>query len=239
MILESMTMPQFEEHLTKNRTVVIPLGSVEEHGPHLPLSTDTVHAYEICLKACEKTGAFLAPPVHYGICRSTAQHPGTITITGDTLRALLKDLGRSFYEQGLRNLIFISGHAGGIQAAAMQEASEFLLDTLQGCKVASLTMFDLGMTVWAPLIETQGDAHAGELETSVMMVLRPEWVKGTARLEFPQFPKGILARNKRKFWPGGVWGDPTKASREKGVRCLVAVEEVLVNLIKRIEDWKE
>jgi creatinine amidohydrolase len=239
MIIESITMTEFMEHLTRSRTVVIPMGSVEEHGPHLPLSTDTVHAYEICRKACEKTGAFLAPPVYYGVCRSTAQHPGTISISGETLRGLLKDLGRSFYQQGLRNLLFVSGHAGGTHSSSMVEAGEFLLETLPGCRVASLTVLDLGIKVWAPIIETPGDAHAGELETSVMMALRPDWVKGTAPGEFPVFPTGILVRDKRKFWPGGVWGDPSKASREKGLRCLEGAEDVLVQLIRKIEDWKE
>jgi creatinine amidohydrolase len=239
MRIESMTMPEFEEHLNQSRTVVVPIGSVEEHGPHLPLGTDTVHAYEVCQKACEKTKAFLAPPIYYGICRSTAQHPGTISISGDTLRSLLKDIGHSFYHQGIRNFIFISGHAGGTHTTAMLEAGEFLLENLPDSKVASLNMLELGGSVWAPIIETPGDAHAGELETSVMMVLRPDWVKGTAIRETPSFPKGVLVRNKRKCWPGGVWGDPSKASREKGVRCLEAVEEALVQVINQLENWEE
>ncbi|MBA4392866.1 MAG: creatininase, partial [Desulfobacca sp.] len=127
MLIEAMTMVEFEEHLKKSQTVVVPVGSVEEHGGHLPLSTDTVHVYEVCRQACEMTGAFLAPPVHYGNCRSTGQHPGTISISGDTLRALLKDIGYSFYKQGLRNLLFISGHAGGTHTVAMLEAGEYLL----------------------------------------------------------------------------------------------------------------
>jgi creatinine amidohydrolase len=239
MLMEAMTMPEFEEHLKKSRTVVVPLGSVEEHGSHLPLSTDTVHAYEVCRQACDRTGAFLAPPVHYGICRSTAHHPGTISISGDTLRALLKDIGRSFYNQGLRNILFISGHAGGSHTVAMLEAGEYLLERFPGTKVSSLNILELGLKGWAPIIETQDDSHAGELETSVMMVLRPEWVKGNGCREYPTFPKGILVKDKRRFWPGGVWGDPTKASLEKGGRCLEAVVQALVQLIQQVEEWEE
>jgi creatinine amidohydrolase len=239
MLIESMTMPEFEEHLNKSRTVVVPIGSVEEHGAHLPLSTDTVHAYEVCQQACEKTGAFLAPPVHYGICRSTDQHPGTISISGDTLRALLKDIGHSLYKQGLRNFVFISGHAGGTHTTAMLEAGEYLLGQFPDIKVSSLNILDLGFKGWAPIIETQDDSHAGELETSVMMVLRPGWVKGNGSREYPSFPKGILVKNKKKFWPGGVWGDPTKASSEKGIRCIEVVVQALVQLIQQIEEWEE
>lgn len=237
--MEAMTMTEFEEHLKRSQTVVVPVGSVEEHGPHLPLSTDTVHAYEVGRQACEKTGAFLAPPIHYGICRSTDQHPGTISISGDTLRALLKDMGRSLYQKGLRNFVFLSGHAGGTHTAAMLEAGEFLLEHLPEIKVASLNILELGLKGWIPIIETQDDAHAGELETSVMMVLRPDWVKGKASREVPTFPKGILVRDKRKYWPGGVWGDPTKADPEKGILCLEAVVKALVELIEKLEKWEE
>jgi creatinine amidohydrolase len=183
MLIEAMTMIEFEEHLKKSQTILVPVGSVEEHGLHLPLSTDTVHVYEVCRQACEKTGAFLAPPVHYGICRSTSQHAGTISITGDTLRALLKDIGRSFYLQGLRNFVLISGHAGGTHTTALLEAGEYLLEQFPGIKVASLNILELGFKVWTPIIETPDDSHAGELETSVMMVLRPEWVKGKGTRE--------------------------------------------------------
>ncbi len=234
-----MTMPEFEEHLKKSRTVVVPLGSVEEHGPHLPLSTDTVHAYEVSRQACEKTGAFLAPPIHYGICRSTSQHPGTISISGDTLRALLKDIGRSLYQQGLRNFVFLSGHAGGTHTSSMLEAGEFLLEGFPGIKVASLNILELGYKGWVPIIETQDDSHAGELETSVMMALRPEWVKGKGNREYPSFPAGILVQDKKRYWPGGVWGDPTKAAKEKGTLCLGAVVGALVALIEKLENWKE
>ncbi len=239
MLIEAMTMLEFEEHLKKSQTVVVPVGSVEEHGSHLPLSTDTVHVYEVCRRACEDTGAFLAPPVHYGICRSSSQHPGTISITFDTLRALLKDIGHSLYKQGLRNFIFISGHAGGSHTAAMLEAGEVLLGQFPGSRVSSLNILELGLKGWASVIETQDDSHAGELETSVMMVLRPEWVKGKGSREYPSFPKGILVKDKRKFWPGGVWGDPAKASPEKGVRCLESVVQALVRLIQQLENWEE
>lgn len=239
MLIEAITMPEFEEQLKKSQTVVVPIGSVEEHGPHLPLSTDTVHAYEVSRQACEKTGAFLAPPVHYGICRSTGQHPGTISISSETLRGLLKDIGRSFYQHGLRNFVFLSGHAGGTHTAAMLEAGEFLLEQHSGIKVASLNILELGLRGWMPIIETKDDSHAGELETSVMMILRPDWVKGNGTREYPSFPEGILVRDKRRFWPGGVWGDPSKATPEKGSRCLETVVEALVQLIKKLENWKE
>jgi creatinine amidohydrolase len=239
MLMEAMTMTEFQENLERSRTALVPVGSVEEHGVHLPLGTDTIHAFEVCRVAAERTGAVVAPPIYYGVCRSTSQHPGTLGLSGDTLRALIRDIGLALYQQGLRNLIFLSGHAGGTHTAAMVEAGEQLLERLPEVRVAALNILDLGARGWEPLIETRGDSHAGELETSVIMALRPSWVKGTSPEEYPLFPQAILVRNKRSFWPGGVWGNPAKASPEKGAACLEAVTEALVDLIHRLESWKE
>lgn len=79
-----------------------------------------------------------------------------------------------------------------------------------------LTVLDLGTEAWQDILETPGDSHAGEVETSVMLHLHPQWLQGTAPEEYPSFPKHILVRNKRAFWPGGVWGNPATASSEKG-----------------------
>jgi creatinine amidohydrolase len=235
MLIEAMTMPEFQQRLQTSRTVLLPVGAVEEHGDHLPLGTDTIHAYEVCRQAGERTGAFLAPPLYYGVCRSTSQHPGTIGISGDTLRALIRDIGSALYQQGLRNFIILSGHAGGTHTAALVEAGEALLERLPEAKIAALNILDLGAAGWEPIVETKGDAHAGEVETSVMMALRPTWVKGSSPEEYPSFPKAILVRNKRKFWPGGVWGDPAKASLEKGTVLLEAATGALVQLIQALE----
>jgi creatinine amidohydrolase len=235
MLIEAMTMTEFQQQLQISRTVLIPVGSVEEHGLHLPLGTDTIHAFEVCRQAGARTGALVAPPVYYGVCRSTSQHPGTLSISGDTLRALIMDIGSALYQQGLRQFVILSGHAGGTHSAALIEAGEALLEKLPEARIAALNILDLGAAVWEPIIETKGDAHAGELETSVLMALRPSWVKGTSPEEYPSFPKAILVRNKRKYWPGGVWGDPARASLEKGTALLEAVTGALVQLIQTLE----
>src|SRR5512140_2936391 len=124
---QELTMPEFEAARDQSRLVILPVGSIEEHGPHLPLGTDILHAIEVANRAAALRPVIVAAPVYYGICRSTREHPGTISISGDTLRALLKDLGREFYRQGQRRLIMISGHAGGTHMCALVEAGEALL----------------------------------------------------------------------------------------------------------------
>ena len=224
MVLEEMTMDEFAAGLKLTQTVFIPFGSVEEHGPHLPLSTDTIQAYEVGKAASRRIPLFVAPPIHYGSCRSTSCHPGTVSITTATLKMLLKDIVRSLRLQGLRRFIVLTGHAGGSHRMALQDAGEELIAEFTDITVAVVTEYEMASREGRGIVETVGDSHAGEIETSRIMHSHPHLVKGTAPKEFPSFPPGILVRNKRKFWPGGVWGDPAKASPEKGRQ----IEELVV-----------
>lgn len=235
MLIENMTMEEFAQGLSVCKTVYIPFGSVEEHGTHLPLSTDTIEAYEVGKRAAERIALFVAPPVHYGSCRSTSRHPGTISISTGTLKALFKDIVRSLHAQGLMNFVALTGHAGGSHRMALQDAGEELILELPEINMAVVTEYDLAKETGAHLIETRGDAHAGEIETSRIMHSHPHLVKGVGAVEYPNFPTGILVRDKRSFWPGGVWGDPTKASAEKGKLLESLVADKVVELVKALE----
>jgi creatinine amidohydrolase len=239
MILEELTMPAFIEGLTKTRTIIVPFGVVEEHGKHLPLGTDTIHAYELSKETSKHRPLFVAPPVWYGLCRSTSQHAGTIIISGDTLRRLTVELVTSLYNQGLRNFVLLSGHAGGTHMAALTDAGEAILSNLEKSQVAVLSILDLIAEIPDGIVETENDSHAGEAETSLMLYLRPAHIDGTSPEEYPSFPTPILARDKKRFWPGGVWGDPSKASLEKGKTLLQKEVEVLLRLVNRIEFFED
>lgn len=239
MLLEEMTMPQVEAALAAGcRTVYIPFGALEEHGPHLPLSTDTIQAYQVGKRAAELIPLFVAPPISYGNCRSTNCHPGTVSISTTTLRCLLKDLVRSFYRQGMRNVVVLTGHAGGAHRLALQDAGEELLDELPELRIAVVTEYELAKDEGRGIIETAGDAHAGEIETSRIMHSHPHLVQGTAPEEYPSFPIGVLVRDKRRYWPGGVWGDPSKATSDKGARIEELVARKVVELVKALEEGR-
>jgi creatinine amidohydrolase len=234
-IIEEMTMTEFDAGLTVSRTVLIPFGSVEEHGPHLPLSTDTYEAYQVCKLAAQLKPLFVAPPLHYGNCRSTACHPGTISISTTTLKALFGDIVCSLRSHGLKYFIALTGHAGGAHCMALQEAGEELIARFDDIEIAVVTEFELAREQGRELIETRGDCHAGEIETSRILHSHPHLVKGSAPCEYPSFPAGILVRDKRRFWPGGVWGDPGKSSSEKGARIEALVAARLVDLATEVE----
>lgn len=238
MLIEEMTMVEFEQGLKQTRTVLIPFGATEEHGCHLPLNTDTLHAVTVGERLAEKRPIFIAPPVAYGVCRSSGDHPGTLSISTGTLRSLAIDITLALYRQGLSNVILLTGHAGGTQISTLIDAGEELLQRCPKLRIAVLTEYMLAAKEGRGLIETDGDSHAGEIETSRLLHSHPHLVKGSAEREFPTFPTGILVRDKRRYWPGGVWDDPGLASAEKGKRLETLVVEALSRLVDDLESGR-
>jgi creatinine amidohydrolase len=236
MLIEEMTMTDFSNFLQVTRTVLIPFGSTEEHGTHLPLSTDTIQAYEVCKKVANILPIFIAPPIHYGNCRSTSQHPGTISISTSTLRGLMIDIVTSFRSQGILNFIVLTGHAGGAHKMALQDAGEELISKFSDIKIAVLVEYELVVKEASNIYETIGDSHAGEIETSRILNYRPDLVKGDAEKFFPNFPYGILVNDKLKYWPSGIWGDPSKATCYKGSLIEEAVVNAVINVIRQQDD---
>ena len=206
MIIEEITMDDFASGLEKTRTVIIPFGSTEEHGPHLPLGADTIHVYEVCKEAAKQISVFVAPPLFYGVCRSTRNHPGTVGIRPSTLRAITADLVSDLYRQGLRHFLIISGHASGLHISCLIEVGEELLQSYPDIRLAVLSLLDLGMPAWQEVITTKDDSHAGEVETSIMLHLRPHLV-----------------------------GDASHASEGKGSKLFDLSVAALVRLIKDLD----
>jgi creatinine amidohydrolase len=239
MILDDVTMPEYERGLQRSRTVLIPFGSLEEHGAHLPLSTDTLQVVEVCRRVGERTGAHVAPAVAYGVCRSTRNHPGTVGVSTATLRAIALDLVRDFHRHGMRRFMLISGHAGKTHVLTLVDAGEQLLDELPDIAVSVVSEYDEVRAASAGVVAARDDSHAGEIETSRVLFLRPELVSGTSPAEWPDFPRARLVRDKRRHWRGGVWGDPAAASAEKGRRLTELAVERVAALVRELEGYEE
>src|SRR5512133_1564804 len=143
MLIPELTMPEFVASLARTRSVILPFGSTEQHGPHLPLDTDTLQAWDVARLVAQRRPVFVAPPLHYGVCRSTGQHPGTISIRTATLRALTLDICGALYRQGLRRFVLLTGHAGGTHTSTLIDAGEELLNSFADVRVAVLTEYML------------------------------------------------------------------------------------------------
>ncbi|MEE9615076.1 MAG: creatininase family protein [Thermodesulfobacteriota bacterium] len=235
MKLTDMTMKEFEEGLKKTKTLIVPYGTVEAHGTHLPLSTDTFVIERVAEEVARRVPVFVAPPVHYGVCSSTGRHPGTLGITPETLRRITRDIVRDGCDKGFRNFILVSGHAGGLHTSAMKEAAETVVEEIDGINVAAFTIYDVLPPEAFKIAETKGDSHAGEMETSLILHLLPELVKGRSKEEYPDLPKPFIVRDKVKYWPGAVWGNPEKASAGKGKKFFDIMVETLTDVVRQIE----
>jgi creatinine amidohydrolase len=211
-LLEEMSWPEIEAGLKQTRTVILPVGATEEHGPHLPTITDTIQAMEVARAVADRKNVFLAPPLHYGVCRSTRGFPGTITVSHDALRAFVKDLLISFTDSGFANVMILTGHAGGQHMAALEEACQMAVEE-RDFRVSLVSLFDF---IEASAVQTPHDGHAGEMETSLMMVIRKDLVKGKPAEHFPVRPRFLIMKNVRHLMGNGVMGNPEPATPEKG-----------------------
>jgi creatinine amidohydrolase len=122
--------------------------------------------------------------------------------------------------------------------SALKEAAEVLIEELKGVKMAVISPYDILSKELSELSDTPNDSHAGEIETSLVLSLAPELVKGRSNEEYPRIPKPFVVRNKLKYWPGGVWGDPSRATREKGDKAVKLIVNKIVDIIDQIENRK-
>ncbi len=104
-ILENITMNEFKKYLKQTKTIIFPFGTIEEHGRHLPLNTDSLIIQEVLKSVAKEKKIFLAPIVYYGVCTTTKDHPGTISISPETLRRLSADLCNGSLQKGIEELL--------------------------------------------------------------------------------------------------------------------------------------
>jgi mycofactocin system creatininase family protein len=198
--------------------LVVPLGSVEQHGHHLPLGTDTSVACAAAEAASGSlAGALLAPALAYGASGEHEGFPGTVSIGTEALTGLLVEYGRSACRWAGRVLV-VNGHGGNLDA--LRTAVPLLRS--EGRDVA-----------WFPCGVPRGDAHAGRVETSLMLHVEPEWVQEERAVPGVTTPIGALlprlrAEGVRAISPSGVLGDPAGASAGEGAALLAGLVDRLV-----------
>lgn len=191
-------------------TVLVPLGSTEQHGPHLPLDVDTTIATAVAEGLAPLVGGLVAPALPVGASGEHQAFAGTVSIGTDALRAVVVELGRSLTTWA-RRVVFVNGHGGNLTA---------LVDAV------ALLRSEGRDVCWVPCATPGADAHAGETETSIMLHLDPRRVRleraaagNTTPIDrlLPDLRSGGVAA----VSSNGVLGDPTGASAARGA-ALVA-----------------
>jgi mycofactocin system creatininase family protein len=202
--------------------LVVPVGSYEQHGPHLPLDTDTQIALALAASLGDRADVLVASPVAFGASGEHAGFPGTLSIGTDVLAAVLVEIVRSA-RRGFAGVVFVSGHGGN--ADALARASR--LSRTEGDAVLC----------WAPRV-VGGDAHAGRTETALMLAINPSAV----RLESiePGCPGALASLIERlradgvqAVSPNGVLGDPREATPAEGRGLLAALSQDLAAALDR------
>ncbi len=213
--LDTATSP--EVHRQQNVTVLVPVGSVEQHGPHLPLDTDTVIAQAVAAGAAAElvgTGVpvRVAPPIHYGSSGEHQHFAGTSSIGTPVLQQVIVELTRSMRTWADR-VVFVNAHGGNLMA--LRPAVEQLVT--EGHRVD-----------WVACATEEVDLHAGRTETSLMLHLRPElvWMElaeagntGSLAELLPRMMAGGVAA----VSPNGVLGDPAGATASEGAVLLASM----------------
>ena len=217
--LGSQTWPEVAE--TPPRVLLVPMGSCEQHGPHLPLDTDTRIAVAVAERvAAGRDGVVVAPAVAYGSSGEHQGFAGTLSIGTAALRSVLIELGRSAFPAAdpgaFASLVFVNGHGGNHEA--LRDAVDVLVG--EGRPVSA----------WWPSI-AGGDAHAGRTETSLLLAIAGD-VVGSARPVGATEPLAALLEPMRAggvgaVAPNGVLGDATDASAEEGEALLTALVDDL------------
>lgn len=250
-----LTWMEIEAMADKENTVIIqPVGSIEQHGPHLPIIVDSAIGMGVLGKALEnlekKIPAYALPCLYYGKSNEHWHFPGTITLSAETLLSVLKEMAASLYRAGFRKLVLLNSHGGQPQIMEIaardihQEYGDFLVFPLFTWRVPNIAKELLTEQ------ELEYGIHAGDAETSIMLSLLENQVKmDKAVKEYPQnLPQDSLLSMEGKLpfaWvtkelsKSGVMGDATVASKEKGDRLLTSLAASWVQVIKDIHKFQQ
>ncbi|MGQ9680059.1 MAG: creatininase family protein [Candidatus Bathyarchaeia archaeon] len=219
---------------------VLPVGSTEYHGDHLPYGTDALVAERLAEEVAGRVeGLLVLPTLPLGMSLHYASFPICLSLTTGTLISVLKEIFSSLLRHGILKLLIINGHDGNI--AAIEAASrEFRVDHPE-MRIAVLEAWWETATRLLPddTFEAMGGlGHGGEGETSMMLAVEPDLVDmSRAKGMVPDLPAHVQVKWLfEELTPHGATGDPRRASREKGVRMRAALVDLLISFIKRMDD---
>ena len=243
---EQMTWPELEEYLKIMDTAILPCGAIEQHGPHLPVDVDFFDAKYMAFKvaeACEDPKPLVLPTIPFGVSYHHDDFKGTLSVTNDALSKFVYDLGMSLAKNGIKKLIILNGH--GDNAPTLSYAAQMIN---RDAKI--FVCVDTGETSDVDLyklIDTPNDIHAGEIETSTSLAIRPELVQmdkavnetlefGSKYLNFDNERAVSWYVHTHKISESGVMGDATKASAEKGEKMWKLMIGQMVKFVESIKN---
>jgi creatinine amidohydrolase len=253
-LLETMTWPEARRAAQDGgRVVLLPVGAIEQHGPHLPVDVDNRIVTWLCNEAARRCPNLIlsVPPIHYGFNEHNMGFPGTVSVELENFMRYVFDVCHSFVRQGHTRVVMVNGH--GSNAALCALVARRIVNETEDALAAAINHWDLARDLAARIRETPvgGMAHACEYETSWYLFLAPEQVRMDRavpdmvprRTEYVWVdlmagsgPAAFIDDWSRISNGSGVEGDPTTASAEKG---RIYAEEEVTHLIRFCRQFKE
>lgn len=229
------TWPEADGARRRRAPAVLPFGALEQHGPHLPLSTDTIMAAWLAEQVADAVDGWLLPAIPLGDTAANDSFPGTVSLSFDTVRSIVTDVGRSLRRSGFPCLIVVNGDFGN-QAPLRVAARDLARNDNWPVLVIDYPGLD---EVAAQVCETPpagpGFYHADEVETAAVLALRPDLVHlDRAVASYPEMPLtlGATPADLARLSPSGVFGDPRLATAAKGSTLLALLAERAVALAR-------
>lgn len=222
--------------------LILPVGSTEAHGPHLPLNTDVIIAEEMSRRAALKLNergirSAVLPPIVYSVTDFSSDFPGTISIRKQTAIDLISDVCTSLYHQGARLVVIANSHLEPEHVASINSA----IEAVKQQTGRAVVFPDKRRRRWAETLTDEfrrGDCHAGSYETSLVMAASPDLVREEVRGRLERVPISISEKIKagaQSFKEAGgtnaYFGDPSEASREEGERSYEALATMIVTSV--------
>ncbi|MFY9716542.1 MAG: creatininase family protein [Thermoplasmata archaeon] len=223
----------FERRLRSNPLVILPVGALEAHGPHLPLGADQLQAEATAFALAERTDGLVAPTVPYGSAPGARRFPGTVSLSIAELETHVEGILSEFGRTGVRRLLVLSGHAERGHMAALREAADRAVQRRPEMRAVVLSDYDF-------VYELRGqeapptDGHGGLLETSRVMAVAPETVGPERPVVAYRHSPFVPGSPSDADWPESVIGDTRQASAELGARVQAHVIERLVETVRTL-----
>ncbi|MCI4354823.1 MAG: creatininase family protein [Thermoplasmata archaeon] len=224
----------FEARLREHPVLILPVGALEAHGPHLPLGADQLQAEATAEALAERIDGLVGPTITYGACPAARNFPGTVSVPMADLERYARGVLEEFGRMGVRRLLVLSGHAERGHMAALREAADAAMQSHSHLRAVVLSDYDFVYELRGELAPPT-DGHAGLLETSRVLALAPGSVgparPNVAHSRSPFVPGPPTAAE----WPESVMGDTRTASAELGRRLqdhvLKRLEETVRSLL--------
>lgn len=243
---ETSSWPEISERIKKVDTAILPCGAIEQHGPHLPLDLDYFDAVYLARKvaeACQDPKPFVLPPVPYGVSYHHSDFKGTICVTNHSLSAIIYDIGMSLAHNGIKKIVILNGHGDNAPtlnyAAQMINRDARIFVCVETGETSDVDIYKLA--------NTENDIHAGEIETSTALAVRPELVAMDKAVdhtldldnEFLDFTsdRGVSWYvHTKRLSESGVMGNASLGTAEKGAKMWEIMIEKMTEFVETIKN---